>query len=88
MKKFRNPGGEHTSTLLDSLLQECILFSRLRHPNVVLFLGICTEEPNVVRAAEHADSQLTTITNENKGYDNRIHVHGQPVARNTRTWRP
>jgi len=51
VKKFRNPDPTVTTSLLDSLLQESVLFSKLRHPNVVLFLGICTEEPNVVRKA-------------------------------------
>lgn len=40
---------------MQALLDECKLFAKLRHPNVVLFLGICLDLPNLALVTEYMD---------------------------------
>lgn len=42
IKKLRMDARGTQAKLLADLMQECLIFSKLRHPNLTLFIGICT----------------------------------------------
>jgi tRNA A-37 threonylcarbamoyl transferase component Bud32 len=54
IKKLKVPPNEEEQReILNDLIKESTLLSKLRHPNVVLFLGLCTEAPNFAMVTEY-----------------------------------
>jgi serine/threonine protein kinase len=43
-----------TASDIDTFVKEIHIVSKLRHPNIVLFLGACLQEPNVCFITEFA----------------------------------
>jgi tRNA A-37 threonylcarbamoyl transferase component Bud32 len=46
------PSSEEQQDILNDLIKECTILSKLRHPNIVLFLGLCSETPNFAIVTE------------------------------------
>ncbi len=54
VKKLKVPPNEEEQReILNDLIKESTLLSKLRHPNVLLFLGLCTEAPNFAMVTEY-----------------------------------
>ena len=66
-KKMHSLGGD--THPLDSFMQEMRLLSQLRHPNLILFLGVCYDETTQLPTTiltELMPSNLYTIIEDNK----------------------
>jgi tRNA A-37 threonylcarbamoyl transferase component Bud32 len=53
IKKLRIPSDlNEEKNLLEDLVKECTILSRLRHPNILCLLGLCTTPPNLAIVTE------------------------------------
>jgi len=80
VKKLHNTkiSDEH----LETFLQEITIMSRLRHPNIVLFLGCCSEEPNICFLTEYiSNGNLHNLLQREKLDFSRILTMSIEVAR-------
>ena len=53
VKKLRVDGRSPPSKLLADLMNESLIFSKLRHPNLTLFIGVCTDATSPALVTEY-----------------------------------
>lgn len=53
VKKLRVDGRSPPSKLLADLMNESLIFSKLRHPNLTLFIGVCTDATTPALVTEY-----------------------------------